>query len=325
MKQTLKKNLLFSAGILFAHFCHAQWTAQDSLKLKDLLEGHKEIKINEEALKSINLGSPILPANPKINKNYLQFDATLPTTPGEEEKGQPKLGVSLQPYSGATKYNYDPIYKKKISLDQKKGRFVGPNGMPGAREGGMSGTRFMMMKGNLSGGFNTNFENLFSKNFWDFQGRKTTKRTLLALNAYANSEKTTGHYEYYHVDDEEYTVEFAGSDTVQEGVQIELKEHYQVQKGLLYFKYTDFAKGDFTYFRPNRPDVKGVFTTNGTTYRLSYDYFEFIITISRMGGRYYKIKYNLTQKFQTLYSSKEVEKVLIITMALKISSGSDRR
>lgn len=60
MKSVLKKEnirkfvSLSFASLLSIGYCHAQWTEQDSLKLKGLLEKEGEIELNPDALRSID-------------------------------------------------------------------------------------------------------------------------------------------------------------------------------------------------------------------------------------------------------------------------------
>lgn len=191
MKQFIKISVLLLTGTQYTFHCHAQWTSQDSLKLKKILEGKGEIKLNEEAIKSIDFNSVSFPTQPIIHKNPLQFDMTLPSSPdNEREEPQPKIRLSLRPYTATTKYNYDPVYKKKISMNQKYKGDVSSlyrDGAPGTRRGGMNDTRFMMMNGTLSGSFRCDFDRLLSKKFWDFRGRKNSRKTLDILKSYTDS------------------------------------------------------------------------------------------------------------------------------------------
>ncbi|MDL2212421.1 DUF4858 domain-containing protein [Bacteroides sp. OttesenSCG-928-E20] len=106
---------------LFFFFCTAtvllyaqQWTPKDSINLRRLLDGDGEIKLNTNALKDIDLGSFVGTPMMSTEKPGLKFDATLPTIPNKRN-----LQLTLTPYTARTKFNYDPIYKRKIK--------VGPN------------------------------------------------------------------------------------------------------------------------------------------------------------------------------------------------------
>ena len=182
MKQFIKISVLLLTGAQYTNYCHAQWTAQDSLKLKKILERDGELKLNEEAVKSIDFNSVLFPNNqPMIHKNSLKFDMTLPGSPENRKE---------EPYKATTKYNYDPVYKKKISIDQKYRGDVSSlyrDGAPGTRRGPMNDTRLMMMNGTFSGSFRCDFDKILSKRYWDFRGRKNSRKTLEILKTYTDS------------------------------------------------------------------------------------------------------------------------------------------
>ena len=83
----MRKRLFISAvSLLLTVVCYAQWSVQDSLKLQKLLESSEELKLNPEAL-------------PK-----------------------PKVVLSLMPYKANTRFNWDPVYQKKIRVDKNTWR-----------------------------------------------------------------------------------------------------------------------------------------------------------------------------------------------------------
>lgn len=85
-----------------------QWTKQDSLKLSRLLSSDGEIHLNPDAVKSINLGSPLL-GKPMIatESPALKYNEELPGLP-EERKDLRKV-LTLRPYNAFTKRGEDPI------------------------------------------------------------------------------------------------------------------------------------------------------------------------------------------------------------------------
>ena len=104
--------------ILFIWLCpmvliaRAQWTAKDSLNLQRILNGQEDIKLNMDAVKQIDFNS--LPGAPKMSKEKpgLKLDETLP-----QVLDRKKIVLTLRPYTANTKYNWDPIYQKKIQVD----------------------------------------------------------------------------------------------------------------------------------------------------------------------------------------------------------------
>ena len=102
--------LMLSLGM--AVTLHAQWTAKDSVNLQRILNGKEDIKLNMDAVKQIDFNSS--PTVPKMSKDRpgLRLDETLPQV--LEKK---KVVLTLRPYTANTKYNWDPIYQKKIRVD----------------------------------------------------------------------------------------------------------------------------------------------------------------------------------------------------------------
>ena len=100
------------AGVL-CPLCAQDWTPEDSLRLRRLLEGDGEIKLNPRALKELeqSFGQP----KASEEKSWLRFDETLPGLPTEKQK---KARLVLRPYTGYTPYNWDPIRQCKIDIDK---------------------------------------------------------------------------------------------------------------------------------------------------------------------------------------------------------------
>ncbi|NDV59806.1 DUF4858 domain-containing protein [Bacteroides sp. 519] len=95
-------------------FAHAQWSPKDSLNLRRILDGDGEIKLNPNAVKQIDFGSFVGTPLMSTDKPALQYDTSLPYAPKKAD-----IVLTTQPYTALTKFNYDPIYKRKIK--------VGPN------------------------------------------------------------------------------------------------------------------------------------------------------------------------------------------------------
>lgn len=326
MKHIVKVLLSVVIGSLYAMHGYAQWTEQDSLRLKKMLESPDEIELNKEAIRSIDLNANPLPENPSVYKDYLRYNTTMPELPDRSiSDSLPKRGMSLMPYNGTTKYNYDPISGKRILFGTEIKR-NGINSLPtvGGRKV-MEGTRLMLMGGGFGADFKYDLGRLFEREFWDFRSRRAAKKTLLALENYVNPEESQGRYEYYYLDESDFSVSFTGSSEAEEKIQSKLKEYEPMKKGLLYFKYTADGSGNFTLYLPDDQYVKGTFTRNWLGYRLTYNGMELAVSFSQIGGRYYKLNLNLTREFKELFATDSIEKVMLVTTASRISSGSDRR
>lgn len=205
-------------GLLFAvvlPFCAQNWTPQDSLRLRRLLDGEGEMKLNPEVLKELGVDQPIGKQQMSTEKQWLDFNTTLPEIPNMPKK---KVVLTLRPYTANTKYNWDPVYQKKIKIDKNTWR-----GDPfyeltvlkiysdwakrpfdkGIRKSvdeiEATGMRYRaterannMAVGSWQGasggsGFSGDFLAPFTKEFWNVKGRKRRARTLEVLRAYGDS------------------------------------------------------------------------------------------------------------------------------------------
>ena len=103
--------LLFLYSLSGFSMLYAQeWTKQDSLHLRKMLNGEEEIILNNDAVNSIRLESL-----PQLPGSQLKMDNTSPSlrfieTIDIPELPKKKLYLTLRPYSAFTKYNEDPIY-----------------------------------------------------------------------------------------------------------------------------------------------------------------------------------------------------------------------
>lgn len=94
------------------------WTAQDSLHLKKILGSDHELKLNRDVVKEIEFGN-VMPGTPKMSseKSWLMPDETLPSA-----LPKPKTSLTLMPYKTNTRFDWDPIYQKKIRIDKNTWR-----------------------------------------------------------------------------------------------------------------------------------------------------------------------------------------------------------
>lgn len=332
MKLALKReNIKELVSLLFAFllsigYCHAQWTEQDSLKLKGLLEKEGEIELNPDALRSI--------APPHLYRQHFDFDETLPASPFPQWKGDTitrRFRMSLQPYRGFYMYNKDPLTGTKFSfpgsMDEHKygalRRYI-VSEQSGIKN---SYARPIFLGQGMKDSLDYAFERLFNRRFWNFRQRRTAQKTLTALSAYGNSEQNKGRYEYFQIANEEYRLEFTGKDSIRSRVEAELQSTPPVTRGLLYFRYTEMGQGTFTYYLPDGNGKHGTFSTNGRRYVLSYEGQEIIITLERWGGwggSFYTLRRDLTQQWRSEYNSQELGKVQIALDVMRIFRGQER-
>lgn len=191
-----------------------EWTPQDSLHLRRFLSGEGEIRLNPDVLKEIGIDSPLGSPKEDMNKSWLEFDSSLPVMPQMPEK---KVVLTLRPYTANTKYNWDPVYQKKITVNKNTWRSspfyeltklkiytnwakrpldAGPRESVEQIEA--TGLRYMVTerannmavgswRGVGGGGISGDFMAPFTKDFWNIKGRKRRARTLEVLKTYGDS------------------------------------------------------------------------------------------------------------------------------------------
>ena len=195
--------------------CAQNWTPQDSLRLRRLLDGEGEIKLNPEVLKEMGVQEPLGKQQISMEKQWLDFNTTLPEIPNTPKK---KVVLTLRPYTANTKYNWDPVYQKKIKINKNTWRGDSFYELKMLRiysdwaktplEKGIrksideieaTGLRYRvterannMAVGSWQGasggsGFSGDFMTPFTKEFWNVKGRKRRARTLEVLRAYGDS------------------------------------------------------------------------------------------------------------------------------------------
>ena len=211
------KYFILFLGLLFvvAFPLYAQeWTPQDSLHLRRFLSGEGEVRLTPDVLKEIGIDSPLGSPKEDMNKSWLEFDSSLPVMPQMPEK---KVVLTLRPYTANTKYNWDPVYQKKITVNKNRWRSspfyeltklkiytnwakrpldAGPRESVEQIEA--TGLRYMVTerannmavggwRGVGGGGISGDFMAPFTKDLWNIKGRKRRARTLEVLKTYGDS------------------------------------------------------------------------------------------------------------------------------------------
>lgn len=205
-------------GLLLAvalPLCAQDWTPQDSLRLDRLLNGEGEIKLNPDVLKEMGVPKMMGTQQMSTKKQWLEFNSILPDIPHTPKK---KVVLTLRPYTANTKYNWDPVYQKKIAINKNTWRgdpfyelkvqkiYTDWAKRPfdkGVRESveqiEATGLRYRvterannMAVGSWQGAGGGGIGGLdlmtpFTKDFWNFKGRKRRARTLEVLRAYGDS------------------------------------------------------------------------------------------------------------------------------------------
>lgn len=307
----MKKNpctpLLLLAALLTAGGpCRAQWTEQDSLRLRRQLESPGELRLNPDALRSMDFGAE----PPRAHALELWFDETLPS-PFPETAVDTFLRrplFSLDPYQGI--YLYKRNSGRQLFTPSRPLR-----PLPALRTSSASDT--------MSSRFKSDFANVFSSRFWGFRRRRHASQTLAALKKYDTPEQNNGRYEYYQVEDEYFDLTFEGNDSLRPALEQHLHSSRPFRKGLLYLRFTALGRGIFTYFLPDGTDVRGTFATNGTRYTLHHSGGETVFTLTHFGGKLFTIRRDLTSVYRALWHQ-GISKVEISASVWRIAAGRDR-
>ena len=181
---------------LLALDVNAQWTSQDSLQLKQLLDGENELNLNREVVKQILLDKVMGTPDVWTEKSWMLPDESLPTVL-PQKKG---IVLTLHPYTANTRFDWDPVYQKKIKVTKDTWRGDPFYNMKAQRtysnqaEDPMGGSipigrgSIALTGGTLSG---LDLMLIFQKQFWDVKGNKRRARTLEVLQSYGDSTAVT--------------------------------------------------------------------------------------------------------------------------------------
>ena len=145
------------------------WTPEDSLRLRQLLNREGEIRLNQEALKELQKVFPGGEGKVSEEKPWLEFDTTLPVV-----NRKLKRKLTLYPYTPTTPYNWDPVLQRKIDIDT-------PN---------WEQSLALCLRSRLVGAVKPSghdFMVIFTQEFWNRKIGRRRARTLEVLKAYGDS------------------------------------------------------------------------------------------------------------------------------------------
>ena len=118
MSELIKRLITAMTLCLTALLVHAQeWTKEDSLRLRKLLDSDQELNLNQDAVRQIDFGSAVGTPRMSVEKKWMLPDESLP-----EALPKPKVVLSLMPYKANTPCNWDPVFQKKIRMDKNTWR-----------------------------------------------------------------------------------------------------------------------------------------------------------------------------------------------------------
>lgn len=131
------------------------------------------IRINLDVLRQLEQNTLIGAPSVDAEKPWMQFDETLPVLPQREDK--PKVRLTLRPYTANTKYNWDPVYQKKIKVGKDTWRSDPFYALTRSPRKVVMGSQALVT---------TDLMAPFTREFWQFQHKKNRKRTLQLLKIY---------------------------------------------------------------------------------------------------------------------------------------------
>ncbi len=100
MSELIKRLITAMTLCLTALLVHAQeWTKEDSLRLRKLLDSDQELNLNQDAVRQIDFGSAVGTPRMSVEKKWMLPDESLP-----EALPKPKVVLSLMPYKANTPY-----------------------------------------------------------------------------------------------------------------------------------------------------------------------------------------------------------------------------
>lgn len=179
MRQRLFVSAVF---VLLTGACYAQWTKEDSLRLKKSLKEGEELKLNKEAVRQIDLNAGA--ANPRVyeEKRWMRFDESLPRVISssavvESDTLYDKRRITggklplqmLEVYKPV--YAHLPLDTLKIAMEFK---------LP-PPEGISLGNGVRVNGGTFSG---LDLLQVFTREFWQFRKKRMRARTMGVLEEY---------------------------------------------------------------------------------------------------------------------------------------------
>lgn len=185
MERLIKRFVTVMALSLTTLLMYAQeWTSKDSLHVKKLLDGERELILNPDAVKSIDFGNAA--GTPRISKekSWMHFDESLPRV-----LPKPKVVLTLSPYTATTPYDWDPVYQKKIRVTKNTWRgdpFYELRQLLYTKSSNISlGKGGVYISGGAIGGLD--LMAMFTRDFWSKKRLETRDRTLEVLRRYGDS------------------------------------------------------------------------------------------------------------------------------------------
>ena len=165
--------------LLLCSTCYAQWTRKDSLELKESLRGDREVKLNKEAVKLINLNSGTVSPLLFDEKPWMRYDGSLPAiiTPSaiveaDSANVRNRMAGKRLPYHTLRKFRVLPLDTLETTMNMK---------LPPPE--GISLGHGIRVQGGLF--FGLDILQIFTKDFWEFKKKRRRASTVRALHEYS--------------------------------------------------------------------------------------------------------------------------------------------
>lgn len=186
----MKRVILLLLSLGMAHTAYSQWTKQDSLNLKRILDGKEELRLNKKTVRDVDFGGVNDTLRASTHKSWMQPDETLPTVPYEPINEEPDtLGAEARPaeVSGA-----------KITIEEMNIKLPKIEGIPlgrGVRLSKVTVTRVTDLTNPRSAGSSRSFlvkigfsgldfMSVFTRKFWERKERQNSQQTRQVLKSY---------------------------------------------------------------------------------------------------------------------------------------------
>lgn len=183
----MKRVILLLLSLGMAYMASAQWTKQDSLKLKRMLDGKEELRINKKTVNEVDLGGSNVAPKIATQKRWMQPDETLPTVPYEatHEETDTLRAKALGRNQPASLGSMDIKLPKVVGISL--GRGVQLNEVSLTRVTGLGklqvpcSARSLQVRFRFSG---LDFMYIFTKKCWKWKERQRAEQTKQVLRSY---------------------------------------------------------------------------------------------------------------------------------------------
>ena len=179
MSELIKRLITAMTLCLTALLVHAQeWTKEDSLRLRKLLDSDQELNLNQDAVRQIDFGSAVGTPRMSVEKKWMLPDESLQRS---------YSNWAHNPMAGGVRKSLEEIRASGVRFRQLSERANGMmvNSVVMDSPIPLFGGSGVYINGGTIGGLD--LMAVFTKNFWDKKGKERRERTLEVLRTYGDS------------------------------------------------------------------------------------------------------------------------------------------